>query len=218
MLIDPKSFKFTRKAPFIVLEGVNGAGKSTLQLALAEYLRHRGLLVETTREPGATSLGQKLRPILLSSKREGFSKLTELFLFAADRSEHVGRLITPMLDKGISVLSDRYYYSTVAFQGYGNGTDLQLIEKINRLAINKVLPDLVILLDLEPSEGLRRNRSQGEDGDSFEYESISYHQRIRNGFLEMAKDYPEPFWVLDASQPAETIFDQAKHLFEKALI
>lgn len=213
MLIDSKSIKLSSKANFIVLEGVNGAGKSTLQRRLAESLRAAGKEVVSTFEPGDTPLGKTLRTLLLTPEAEKKSHLAELFLFAADRAEHVAKVINPSLEKGIWVISDRYTYSLAAFQGYGRGLDLNIIHKVNEIATAGRVPDLVILLDLPVEEGLRRTKGRGGE-DAFEDELVQFHERIRSGFLEMARTAPEPFLLVDATKSADEVFNAVMQTLE----
>ena len=131
MITDVRTFSLSKAPAFIVVEGVNGAGKSTLQKEIVKYFQEKSLPLVSTREPGATPLGKELRSIVLRENGERISELAELFLFAADRNEHVSKVISPALKAGSSVVSDRYYYSTVAFQGYGRGIQRHIVESIN---------------------------------------------------------------------------------------
>ncbi len=198
---------------FIVIEGANGGGKSTLQRALAAYLEAKGKKVLLTREPGATKLGVELRSILLEGKVGKLTPRAELLLFAADRAEHVETVIRPAVNAGSLVISDRYFYSTSAFQGNGRGLDKATIEILNELAVASMLPDLVILLDLDAAIGLARIRERG--GDSFEKEDLAFHRRIRDGFLALADTRPEPFLVIDATQSAAQVLATAKAALDK---
>ena len=218
MLLDSQSLRSNTPSGFLVIDGVNGAGKSTLILKIKEYLIKQGKEVVTTREPGATTLGKQLRSLLLENEQEKICHKAETFLFAADRAEHVQKTIKPALAAGKIVISDRYYYSTVAFQGYGRGLDIKELQIINQLAIEEVLPDLVILLDLQPEEGLKRTIKRSSTGDtskdSFENEDLSFHSRIREGFLEIARNAKEPFFVINARQTEEEVFQQARSLID----
>jgi dTMP kinase len=201
---------------FLVIDGVNGAGKTTLQKNIAAYLKNKGLQVVTSREPGATLLGQNLRKLLLEHSAEPPGALSEMLMFAADRADHVARVIRPALQKGIKVIVDRYYYSSIAFQGYGRELGAELVRKINELAIDGVYPDLVILMDLDPLEGLRRNTAgRPTDQDRMEQEDLDFHKRLRQGFLEMAQTLREPFIKVDASQSQEQIFAALRPALDK---
>ena len=214
MIISPKEFRNSNPKGFIVFEGVNGCGKSTLMKRLAENLLADDREVICTREPGGTPLGVELRALVQEGKAGKISEKAELFLFAADRAEHVSRVVRPAIESGKIVLSDRYFYSSIAFQGYGRGIDLALISRVCEEAISGLHPDLVVLLDLDPREGLRRIQTQRnliEDGgaDTFEQEKIDFHERLRKGFLEIAHSSPTPFLIIDASKSPDAVFSEA---------
>ena len=194
----------------IVLEGVNGAGKSSLQKRIGQYLEAEGHPALLSREPGAGSFGQTIRQILLSEDKKPSCDLAELFLFNADRAEHVHAMLKPALADKQPVILDRYFYSTLAFQGYGREIALDQVEPVCNLAIQGLLPDLVILLDLDPEIGLQRNRADNDaqetaEEDQFEQEALAFHTRLRHGFLELAETRPEAFLVVDAAQPPDDI-------------
>ncbi len=217
MIIDREKFTFERPRGFLVLDGVNGAGKSSLQKRISDYLKKASLDVVCTREPGGTPVGNTLRQILLEAKTSRVSAEAEVFLFSADRFIHVSQVIMPALEASKVVVSDRYCYSTLAFQGYGRGVSLQFIEELNQLATGSLLPDLVILLDLDPEVGLERTlkRNQAHGADSFESESLEFHQRIRDGFLRLARNYREPFLLVDASSDEQSVFDFCKPVIDR---
>lgn len=222
MRITAESINFPTPRGFIVLDGVNGAGKSTLQKRLAAYLESQHFRVLCTYEPGDSALGRGLRTLLLEQRVEPIHPEAEMFLFSADRRQHVARVIEPALQAGTIVLSDRYYYSTAAFQGYGRGLDLNKVAQVNALAISGCIPDLVLLLDLDPREGLRRTGRRSISGeqpgkDTFEDEEIAFHDRLRQGFLEIAENAKEPFLVLDAKQGPEVVFTQALGVVNKLI-
>ncbi len=209
------SLHFEHPRGFVVLEGVNGAGKSTLRDRLQAFLVEKVQRVVCTFEPGATSQGKELRKALLSHSAGKLAPLSELFLFAADRHEHVTQIIDPAIKRGEFVLCDRYLYSTLVFQGYGRGLDLAAINTLNDLAVCGTLPDLVLLLDLDPLEGLARTKARASAGtknsgptteDAFEREHADFQHRLRDGFLKIAKERPEPFIVIDASLSADEVF------------
>lgn len=217
MLVAKDSFELVSPRGFLVLEGVNGAGKTTLQERLARRAEARQLVARCTREPGATALGAQLRSILLDSE-EKVSPLAEMFLFAANRAEHVEKLIRPALARNEIVLCDRFLYSSLAFQGYGRGIDLEMLSEVNRRAVDGLYPDFVLLLDLPPGDGLARSGGRaGGQRDSFEEEDAPFHERIRQGFLRLAEERPEPFVVLDASRSADEVFEAALPYFDRWL-
>lgn len=203
---------------FFVVEGVNGAGKGTLLASLAAALRESAVETILTREPGGTPLGLNLRKLLLESKELAIASRSELFLFAADRAEHIAKIIEPSLAAGKVVLSDRYHYSTTAFQGYGRQLPLDEVHAVNRLAAGHCPPDLVLLLDLDPAEGLRRTKARTHSGkDAFEDEALAFHRRIREGFLDQARSLPEPFYIIDASAPPAQVLEQSVHIVHRVL-
>jgi dTMP kinase len=220
MLVDAKSFKLEKLPTFIALDGLNGAGKSTLQSKLVTYLEGRNIAVRATREPGGTDVGQTLRNIVLNQGERRLEQTTELFLFAADRAEHVGKIIRPALDGKISVITDRYYYSTVAFQGFGRGVNRNVIEAVNSVAIGNTVPNLFLFLDLDPAVGLKRiaqARTEGSRGnDSFEAEELRFHEHLREGFKTLAREVREPCLVIDATLPAEEVFGQVKVILDRS--
>lgn len=203
---------------FITFEGMEGAGKTTLIQKLAAHFSASGRDVLITREPGGSGLGKKLRAIILNAE-EKISSSTELFLFLADRAEHIEDVIKPALEQGKIVLCDRFTDSTVAYQGYGRGMDRALLETLNGVAAGGLVPDLTVVLDLEPEVGLsrakKRNAEQNltvEEG-RFEAEALIFHRKIRQGFLEMAQSGGR-FFVVDAMQDAEVVFEQVKRKIE----
>jgi dTMP kinase len=209
MRITPATFKLTKRPAFIAFEGINGCGKTTLHKKVSEYLKSRSLQTVDTREPGGTELGKEIRKLLLEWTGAKKSERTELLLFAADRAEHIDTLIKPSLANGAWVLCDRYIYSTMAFQGDGRGIKKEWIDQAIALATQGLTPDLVVLLDLDPSVALSRISKRTDNGkDSFEDEELSFHARIRKGFLTCADTLPVPFLVLDATQSPEELFKQ----------
>jgi len=189
---------------FIVFEGVEGSGK-TLQLKLlARYLRKRGIEPLVTREPGGTRLGEGIRRLLLEDGDP--SPEAELFLYLADRAQHVKEVIRPALRKGRMVLCDRYYPSTLAYQGYGRGLDLAFVEGANDRATGGLKPHLVVLLDLPVEVALRRIRKRFLD--RMEQEAFSFHEKVRRGFLAQARGEPGLFLVIDGTRRPEEVFQE----------
>ncbi len=188
---------------FITFEGPEGAGKTTLIKSVAEHLKAKGKDVLVTREPGAGSVGKSIREILLHG--ETLDPKCELFLFLADRSQHVATIIQPHLELGGVVLCDRHADSTVVYQGYGRGLDLETLRAWNRFATGGLVPDLTFLLDLEPEIGLARI----QDKDRLDSEPIEFHRKIRNGFLAEAALSPERWRILDASRCPTEILSHA---------
>ena len=184
---------------FITFEGIDGCGKSTQLRLLASELRVRRLDVVTTREPGGTTLGQKLRAALLDVQ-EQVDPLAELLVFAADRAQHVRSLLRPAIASNKIVLSDRYADATVAYQGYGRGFDPKLIHEIVELATDGLKPDLTLLFDLSVAESAVRTRKRvaAKHSDRLDSEDAAFHTRVREAYLEIAKANPERVRSIDA--------------------
>jgi dTMP kinase len=210
-------------ASFITFEGGDGTGKSTQIRSLEAYLIAQGLSCLTTREPGGTSLGQVLRQTLLESGTRSISSSTELFLYLADRAQHVREIIEPALAQGKVVLCDRYADSTVAYQGYGRGIDRQLLVKLNEIACDGLKPDITFLLDCAVELGLSRTVQRGPTvtvgagKDRFESEKWDFHERVRRGFLELARAEPDRFCIVDASRSEQEVFAAIKKVVDKKL-
>jgi dTMP kinase len=196
---------------FVTFEGVEGSGKTTVAKAIAENLRQKGLTVVVTAEPGATSVGRQIRQLLATVDER--TAWTETFLFLADRAEHVAKVIKPALERGEIVLCDRFTDSTIAYQGFGLGLPLEWLTQLNSIATNGLVPDLTLLLDIDPEMGLKRSQRETV----FERRSLDFHQRVRWGYLWLAKQEPHRVKVIDASQPLESVLTQALRLVEEAL-
>jgi dTMP kinase len=183
------------RGALITVEGVEGSGKSTQCERLAEHLTRRGIEVVQTSEPDGTPLGLRIRA-LFEAEGPTPTPLTQAFLFMAARQEHVTRVIGPALTRGAVVISDRYTDATVAYQGHGQGVDVQTIGELNMLATGGVLPDLTLVLDLDPVVGMQRIR--GRALDAFEKMDLAFHRRVREGYLEIARSDKSRVVVLDA--------------------
>ncbi len=202
---------------FIVIEGLSGVGKGTFLRNLEIKLKEHALPYLYTRQPGGSSLGAQLRELILN-RTNHIDGLTELFLFAADRSHHVQQIIRPALAEGKIVVSDRYYYSTEAFQGWGRGVPLTTIRPIMQTAIDGLEPSLVILLDLDPKIALERAAKRtGSERDAFEEEELTFHKRVREGYLDLAQNSKVPFLVIDADRRPEAVFTLAWSTLLKAI-
>ncbi len=189
------------RGTLITVEGVEGSGKTTQCRRLASHLRARGLEVVETSEPDGTALGQAVRALFELEPRP--TPLTQAFLFLAARQEHVAQLIRPALIRGAVVISDRYTDATVAYQGYGQGLDLQTIRDLNALATGGLLPDLTVLLDLDPATGMRR--IAGRPLDAFERMDQPFHRRVREGYLEIAHADKRRVLIIDAARDPELL-------------
>ena len=186
---------------FIVFEGGEGAGKSTQEHLLAEALTDRGLTVVRTREPGGTPAGEEIRRVVLSPDFAGLDPRAEALLFAAARGEHVARVIRPALERGEVVVCDRYLDSSVAYQGFARGLGPARVRDLSLWATGDLLPDLTVVLDIDPVQGLGRF----EQRDRLEAEPLSYHQQVRAAFLTMAEEDPERYLLLDARDDVDVI-------------
>ncbi|HEY2807316.1 MAG TPA: dTMP kinase [Steroidobacteraceae bacterium] len=187
---------------FITLEGIEGAGKSTLARALKEYLESQGKSVLLTREPGGTALAERLRQIVLERGSEPVSPLAETLVMFAARALHVSNLIRPALARGTWVVCDRFTDATRAYQGAGRGVDGALIEHLAQAVQADLAADLTLLLDLPVSAGLARARARsGADSDRFEAETLAFFERVRAGYLAVARAAPARVRIIDASQP-----------------
>ena len=199
---------------FVTLEGMEGSGKSTLLAGLAERFRAEGRSVLCTREPGGSGLGRALRPLLLDS-RSHMSAEAELFLFLADRAQHAEEVLRPALEQGQVVLCDRYADSTIVYQGYGRGLDIDRLLLLNEMAIRGLWPDRTLVLDVPPELGLARARRRNAlNGDAveegrFEAEALRFHAAVREGFLSWAERNAGRCTVLDAQASPEELLDAA---------
>lgn len=190
---------------FITFEGIDGCGKSTQRDLLAEELKRRGLDVLVTREPGGTAIGEDIRKILVSDASVHIAPTTELLLYVAARAQHVAELIRPALEAGRIVVSDRYTDSTVAFQGYGRGLDLEMIATLNKFATGDLRPDITIVFDLAPATARGRLGSRPIGGllGAFDEQHSDFHERMRQGYLKMARNEASRIRVVDASGSVE---------------
>jgi dTMP kinase len=199
--------------PFITFEGGEGCGKSTQSRLLLKKLEQRNIPAVLTHEPGGTVLGNELRKVLKRKRGSSISPQAELFLVAASRVQLVAEVIRPALEEGKVVICDRFTYSTLVYQGYGRGLELSFVERVNNIATQNLKPDLAILLDISPEQGLARKRSLR---DRFEMEDLSFHRRVREGYLKMVAAESERWLVIDASLPkgkiAEIIWDRVSRL------
>jgi dTMP kinase len=190
---------------FISFEGIEGSGKTTQITHMAEFFQNNGHDCVITREPGGTRIGEKIRAILLDPVSKDMDPLTELLLYTADRAQHIKELVSPFLSAGKTVLCDRFYDATVVYQGFARGLDIGLINKLHKLLFKDLKPDITILLDLPPEKGLSRAWKQIQTGDRenaesrFEEEKLSFHNKVRSGYLDLARLEPGRFRVIDAS-------------------
>ena len=202
-------------APFITFEGGEGSGKTTQARALYRRLLQSGIAALLCREPGGTSVGREVRRLLKRPTDTGISPQAELFLVAASRAQLVQDLILPSLAVGTAIICDRYAHSTLAYQGYGRGISLEDIHLVNNVATRGLLPDLVVLLDIPVEVGLARKASARRD--RFEEEEVAFHERVRDGYLSMARADPQRWLVIDAALPRgeirSRVWDEIEGLF-----
>ncbi len=203
---------------FITFEGGEGCGKSTQSRLLLKKLEQQNIPAVLTHEPGGTALGDEIRKALKRKRSSFISPQAELFLLAASRVQLLAEIIRPALEEGKVVVCDRFTHSTLVYQGYGRGLDLTIVETVNTIATQDLKPDLTILLDISPEQGLARKRSLK---DRFELEDLSFHRRVREGYLKMAAAEPDRWLVIDASLPkrkiAEIIRDRVSRLLPSYL-
>jgi len=208
---------------FITFEGIEGTGKSTQIALLKARLETLGRRVHLTCEPGGSRIGAELRRVLLSLENRDLCPRAELFLYLADRAQHVAQVIRPALANGEIVLCDRFADSTVAYQAYGRGLDAELLHGLNTLAVDGLWPDLTILLDIDPAVGLTRavsrNKAEGKtvaEG-RFEAESLAFHTSVREGYKALARRFPERIKLVDASGGVDAIAAAVRTLVESRL-
>lgn len=210
---------------FITLEGMEGCGKSTQCARLEEHFTRLGQDVLRTREPGGSALGRDLRRILLHPQNTDLCPASELFLYLADRAQHVATVIRPALDDGRLVLCDRFADSTIVYQGYGRGLDPALLRQLNDVAVAGLWPTVTVLLDLAPEVGLKRALTRNAQDNlcategRFEAESLAFHTRIREGYLTWAALHRPRFLVVNAAQSPDQVFEAiVRGLEEKGLV
>jgi len=202
-----------QKGLFITFEGCDGCGKTTQLNLLAEYLKENGYDVLITREPGAIGLGEKIRELLLNYDGE-VSQKCESFLFLADRAQHIDKIIKPAVKKGIIVLCDRHTDSTIAYQGYGRGLDIEELNNLNNLATGGMKPDLTLLFDVDSETSMRR---VGQNQDRMESAGIEFQKRVRNGYLELAQKEPNRIKVFNSSKTIEDLHKEVLNTVQNIL-
>ncbi len=201
------------KGIFLVLEGVEGTGKGALSFYLKQKLQEMGFKVFATREPGGNGsfIAEKIREIILT-KDDNVLPETEAYLFAASRAQHTREVILPHLENKEIVISERYVYASYAYQGVGRNLGLETIKKLNELAVDNVFPDLVIYLDLDPKIGLERKLKARQDLDRMDQEEISFYNKVRGAYLDLASKNPDLFKIIDASKPLNEVEEIALNL------
>jgi len=211
-----------RLSLFITFEGVEGSGKTTQIQRLKRYLTQKGIPCKLTREPGGCPIGEKVRKILLDPNHREMVPLSETLLYEAARAQHVKEVIEPLLRKGVGVLCDRFNDATIAYQGYGRGVDLRLVERLNRLSSQRIKPDITFLLDCPSDVGLKRalQRNQilrKEREGRFEGEKIQFHRRVRRGYLAIAKKEPHRVKVIDTRRGEDKVFQEIRQVVDELI-
>jgi len=191
------------KGKFITIEGPDGAGKTTQVRKISDYLKSNGFKVMVTREPGGTSLGEKLREVLLTLDGESPVSEAEALIYAASRAQLVKKIIKPALQNGFIILCDRFVDSSLAYQGWARGLGIKRLADINGWFLKDTWPDLTIVLDIDPAQSLQRISGKK---DRLENETLDFHQKVREGFLKLKALYPNRIKIVDASQSPQQIF------------
>jgi dTMP kinase len=196
---------------FITFEGPEGSGKTSQIRQLADFLTEQGYSVVCTREPGGTDIGTQVREILMRMENTSMHPRTEILLFLAARAQLVEESIRPLIAQGKVVLCDRYADSTLAYQGYGHGTDLQTLRQLLAFATGGLWPHLTLLLDIDSELGLNRKRS-GDEWNRLDAYALAFHQRVRQGYFELARLEPERWVTVDSSQPFDKVQSQIRQV------
>lgn len=202
---------------FITLEGGEGGGKSTQIQALAHALREQGIDVLTTREPGGAPGAEDIRNLLVNGDPDRWEPLSEAMLNYTARHEHLTKTIRPALDAGTWVLCDRFADSTMAYQGFGHGLNREMITRLHRLVVGNLNPDLTLILDLSVEEGLKRANDRGQGEDRYERMGLAFHERLRQGFLDIAKREPRRCAIIDADQDIDGVQAQIQAVVQARL-
>jgi dTMP kinase len=193
-----------KKGIFITMEGPDGSGKSTQIDLLKKYLEETGYDVLITREPGGTTISEAIREIILNKDFTAMSPVTEMLLYASARAQLINEVVGPALEEGRAVISDRFVDSSLVYQGMARGLGVDTVYEVNKLAIGKYMPDVTFLLDLPAQVGISRKKGQKEL-DRMELESIDFHEKVAEGYRELAKKFPERIRTIDATLPVESI-------------
>lgn len=205
------------KGLFITFEGLDGSGKTTQIALLADYLKRKGREVITTIEPGGTNLGDRIRQILLDKNNEGMSNKAETFLFEASRAELVSKVIAPALGSGKIIICDRFFDSTIAYQGIARGLGVEKVMELSLWATDGIVPDLTFLLSVDVEGGEKRLSGSSKNRDRIESEEEKFKQRIFDGYIELARKYSGRIVLIDAKQEIKTIFSQIRERVDREL-
>ena len=192
---------------FITFEGIEGCGKSTQAKILHDYFTKNNIKSILTREPGGTKLAEKIRELLLSDDFGRICSKTEILLNYAARKDHIKKLINPALENGTKVISDRFFDSTFAYQGFGRGVQLELIKKIHKEILKDFAPDITFLIDIDINIAMKRVKLRGESN-KFDKMDLEFHQKIKDGFLQIAKNNPERIKIIDGNKSKEEVHEE----------
>jgi len=204
------------RGQFITLEGPDGSGKSTILKLVGNYLRDKGIDFITTREPGGTEIGEKIRQIILDNNNINMGGETEALLYAAARAQHVHEKIIPALEEGKVVICDRFILSSLAYQGVGRNLGIERVKDINDFAIRGIYPDLILFFHVNPEVTLKRKIGK-KSADRLEREGSDFHNKAYQGYMKLLKMYPKNIKIIDASKPIEEVFKQSIEEIENLL-
>ncbi|WP_276576051.1 dTMP kinase [Oceanirhabdus seepicola] len=203
---------------FITLDGCEGTGKTTQVELLNKYLKDRGINCINTREPGGIDISEQIREVILNKENTAMDSVTEAMLYAASRRQHMVERVIPALESGITVLCDRFIDASLVYQGYSRGIGIDEVMKINEPAIEGYMPDLTILLDIEPAVGLKRIHSnENREINRLDLEGIAFHEKVREGYMLIAKQYPQRIKTVDASGCIEDVHKKIIEVIENRL-
>lgn len=203
---------------FITMEGPEGAGKTTILKRLGETLKQEGYSVVLTREPGGIPISEQIREVILNKENTAMDSRTEALLYAAARRQHLVEKIVPALEKGMIVLCDRFIDSSLAYQGYARGLDMDEIYSINKFAIGDFMPDVTFYFDIDPAEGLKRiSANNHREVNRLDLEELHFHEKVREGYQMVMDTWKDRFVRIDASQTLEMVFEQTKSSIFKIL-
>ena len=203
---------------FLSAEGNEGAGKSTIVTMMAQYLTSKGLEVVASREPGGIAIAEQIREVILDKKNTMMDGRTEALLYAAARRQHFVEKIMPAIHEGKTVICDRFIDSSLAYQGFARGLGIDEVLSINQFAIENVYPDLTLYLDVDPELGLRRIReNENREINRLDLESISFHDKVRKGYLEVKRRFPDRIVWIDANRTLEAVFGEVTDVLEQFL-
>lgn len=206
------------KRTFITVEGGDGAGKSTVLKLMGEYFAEKGVKLVVTREPGGIEIAEKIRSIILDPENTAMDARTEALLYAASRRQHLVEIVIPALEQGKVVLCDRFVDSSIAYQGYARGIGVKEVYAINQFAIGPYTPDITFYFDIEPEVGLARIHASIErKPDRLDLEGMRFHQKVREGYLQLVEQFPERIVVIDANQTVEQVFADVRKILEQKL-